>query len=476
MWYVKMVTGRGSRWIWSECLAMMLIIALSAVILVNAANARANALTPGVREANYVEIVPPKYDDAGVFSEGMAVAGGYRFGYIDMTGREVAPPKYTNVDDFNEGMAWVGFVNGKYGYIDKTGEEVIPLIYDGASAFNEGIAWVKLHGKWGCIDKTGKEVIPLKYDAMGNYSEGLVRVKLNDKWGFISVGRRAITAVAVSQQGWPQEADTVVLAYANLFHDALAAAPLAYKENAPILFADNQGITPATLMEIRRLNPSKIILVGGTAVLSAEIENTLRQSYHQVVRYAGTDRYETAAQIAEAVGSNGAAAVVNGDVYQDAMTISSYAASQGIPILFTKKDALPDVTTNTLASLSVNRTIVTDGTGVVSAEVFGQLPSPTRYAGYDCYETAAVVAGAAALNINLENVYVVTGNDFAEALAAGNLAAHTLSPLIMAGGDAVLPTATENFFRANRDRIQGITIVGEVAANLEGQAAIKYIE
>lgn len=74
--------------------------------------------------------------------------------------------------------------------------------------------------------------------------------------------------------------------------------------------------------------------------------------------------------------------------------------------------------------------------------------------------TAAAVAGAAELNMNLENVYVVTGVDFSDALAEGNLAARTSAPLLMVGEGSGLPPATESFFQANKAKIKGITVVG----------------
>ena len=95
-------------------------------------------------------------------------------------------------------------------------------------------------------------------------------------------------------------------------------------------------------------------------MLSADIENALRQNY-QVTRYAGVDRFETAALIADVVGgTTGTAIVVNGNAFQDALAISSYAANQGIPILFTHRDTLPTATASALSKLNITRTIVAE--------------------------------------------------------------------------------------------------------------------
>ncbi len=146
-------------------------------------------------EGALTEVIPCKYDDAGSFSEGMAVVGIgdweiCKYGYIDTTGKEVVPCKYDEVNDFSEGMAAVrigDYGTGKYGYIDKTGKEVVPCKYDRAYDFSEGMAAVMLNGKRGYIDKTGGEVIPCKYDDVGGFSEGMAWVCVDTgektEWG-----------------------------------------------------------------------------------------------------------------------------------------------------------------------------------------------------------------------------------------------------------------------------------------------------
>jgi hypothetical protein len=89
-----------------------------------------------------------------------------KWGLIDKTGKEIVPPKYDNAGGFKEGLAKVK-LNGKWGFIDKTGKVIVPPKYDDAWSFSEGLAKVKLNGKWGFIDKTGKEIVivfPPKYD------------------------------------------------------------------------------------------------------------------------------------------------------------------------------------------------------------------------------------------------------------------------------------------------------------------------
>ncbi len=54
---------------------------------------------------------------------------GDKWGFIDKTGKNVVNPKFDKVGYFSEGLAWVK-VGGKYGFIDKTGKYVVDLQFD----------------------------------------------------------------------------------------------------------------------------------------------------------------------------------------------------------------------------------------------------------------------------------------------------------------------------------------------------------
>lgn len=62
------------------------------------------------------------------------------------------PFKYDDAGNFSEGLAVVR-LNDDIGFINKSGEIVIPLKYDAAGDFREGLAPVELNGKWGFISR-----------------------------------------------------------------------------------------------------------------------------------------------------------------------------------------------------------------------------------------------------------------------------------------------------------------------------------
>jgi putative cell wall-binding protein/prenyltransferase beta subunit len=282
------------------------------------------------------------------------------------------------------------------------------------------------------------------------------------------------TANEVAAEGWKAGADNVVLVNGYTFADALAAVPLAFKLNAPILLTETNTIPASTREQIQELGPENITLIGGSGVISQTVQEELEKVYgtDNVLRCGGADRYDTAALIAAALGTTGKAVLANGEDghYPDALAISSYAAYQGIPILFTERIALPGPTAQALAAQKVSSTIVAGGSFVVPEEIYNQLPGAVRYGGNDRYATAAAIAEG--LKLNLSRLYVATGLDFADALTAGNLAAHTFSPIIMV--DKGIPEASANFLAGHKEAIPGLVIVGgEGVISAEQESALR---
>lgn len=91
----------------------------------------------------------------------------------------------------------------------------------------------------------------------------------------ISGSNRYETCVRVSEQAFPNGANTVYVVSGTSFPDALCVAPLA--SNGPILLTDPNRLPPEVAAEIRRLKPKKVVIVGGLASVSNTVEAELGQ-------------------------------------------------------------------------------------------------------------------------------------------------------------------------------------------------------
>ncbi len=263
---------------------------------------------------------------------------------------------------------------------------------------------------------------------------------------------RYATAVEISKEGWDQ-ADTVVIARGDNFADALAGAPLAYKLDAPILLTRDKGMEKSVKDEIKRLGATKAIILGGTDALPKFITYQLEGLDLKVKRIYGEDRFETAANIQASLGGDPDKAIVaSGLNFPDALSAASYAAENGYPILFAKKDEIPKATEKALRS--VDGAIVAGGEAVISKKVFGDLPNPKRYAGDNRFGTAASIATE--LNPS-KKVFIVTGMEFADALTGSVLAAKQDAAMLLVKPDEMPGETTEALDKLKADTF---TILG----------------
>ncbi|MEN9804752.1 MAG: hypothetical protein RIS41_1599 [Actinomycetota bacterium] len=92
-----------------------------------------------------------------------------------------------------------------------------------------------------------------------------------------------------------EEAGTVFVATGDKFPDALAAGAAASSYGVPVLLVRPNSIPASTRLLLDRLGPTTIVLAGGTAAISAQVERDLRAlTGANIIRLGGVDRYETA--------------------------------------------------------------------------------------------------------------------------------------------------------------------------------------
>lgn len=110
------------------------------------------------------------------------------------------------------------------------------------------------------------------------------------------------TAVEASRETYDSASDVIIAAGWNS-PDALAAAGLSGVVGAPILLVNDvrDEATGATLGEIALLGAETVHIAGGDAAVSASIETEIAAAGDwELNRFAGVDRFATAAQMAGA--------------------------------------------------------------------------------------------------------------------------------------------------------------------------------
>ncbi|MCA1060814.1 cell wall-binding repeat-containing protein [Rossellomorea aquimaris] len=236
------------------------------------------------------------------------------------------------------------------------------------------------------------------------------------------------TALAIAYRGWFGGTDEILLATGDNFPDALAGAPLAYYKDAPILLTTKDALHETVKEAIYELGIEKVTIIGGTGAISKNVEDDLKNKYGvRTMRISGVDRYETAVAISKKLPQSDTAIVVSGTNFPDALSVASFAAQYGYPILLSEKAKIPSATLD--QSKSYSSSYVIGGTDAINNLVFSKLNKPIRISGQDRYETSVNVVSQ--LNMDTTYLFLATGTKFADALTGSVLAAYWGEPLLL---------------------------------------------
>ena len=237
------------------------------------------------------------------------------------------------------------------------------------------------------------------------------------------------TAARLSRRVFDPGVAAVFVATGEDYPDALAAGPAAAKLGGPVLLTTGGELAAATAAELARLKPGRIVVVGGTSAVSAAVEAELGRYAPSVRRVSGADRYDTAARVSAAFFEPGVAAVyvATGEDYPDALAAGAAAAKKGGPVLLTRKESLPASTAAELRRLRGGAPVVMGGDGVITHLTrwhIGRAARPSqggaaRAVGGDRYETATAATSQVAGESGHQPMFIATGDDYPDALAAG---------------------------------------------------------
>lgn len=253
---------------------------------------------------------------------------------------------------------------------------------------------------------------------------------------------RIETATYISRLEFPVGADVVFVATSWDYADALSTGPNSALEPGPILLTPIATLAAKTAAELTRLQPERIIVVGGYAAVSDAVFDQLGPyASESVTRIAGVDRFGTAAALSQARFPGGADTVyiATGRSYPDALAGGLAAGSESSPVLLTEKAALPATARAEIERLQPSRIVIVGGTGAVSEAVAATLAGLAdvvdRISGADRFATTAEVVQQVVSGT--DTVFVVTGRNFADALTGIPVAAMTASAVLMVDAGAL---------------------------------------
>jgi internalin A len=252
----------------------------------------------------------------------------------------------------------------------------------------------------------------------------------------ISGKNRYDTSANVALSGW-QQSDYAVLAYGEDYPDAVSATPLAKKYDAPVLLTQKDSLPPEIINVIQKLKVKNVIIIGGTGVISVNVENQLELMGINVSRIFGQDRYATAVKIAEQLDDVKKVVVVTNDDYKAALSIAPEAAKMNMPILLITRTGVPNVVQDYMNQhTSISKTFMVDSHSFIDELLQKSFPNVcyiSETPSFDISSWVFFTFDDELSDLNYNKIYAVTGENFADALSASALASKTSSPLFLIG-------------------------------------------
>jgi YVTN family beta-propeller protein len=278
-------------------------------------------------------------------------------------------------------------------------------------------------------------------------NEGAVVTVFGDPVRRTAGASRYETAVKASQQAYPAGSQVLFIATGTNYPDALSAGPAAANVDAPLLLTEPGALPGVVLAEINRLDPDRIIVVGGEGAVSASVFAALQPLAPTVERISGVDRYDTSRKVTEeAFGPGGASDVyiATGRNFPDALSAGAVGASFGRPVLLVDGAAtsVTQDTLDTMTYLGVANVLVAGGVGAVSQAIEDQLSlapvslNVDRLAGTSRYDTSLTI-NQDGFPTSAVRVLIATGLNFPDALAGSAWAGRIQAPLFIVPGTCI---------------------------------------
>lgn len=275
---------------------------------------------------------------------------------------------------------------------------------------------------------------------------------------------RFASSATFSAKSFPAGVNVAYIANGLNFPDALSGAPIAGMNGGPVLLVTATAIPTPIATELKRLQPKKIVVLGGTGAVSSTVQTKLdAYTTGPVERWAGANRFASSAMFSAKSFPVGVsvAYVANGLNFPDALSGAPIAGKTPGPVLLTGATSLPGPIATELKRLQPKSIVVLGGTGMVSTAVQNQLAAYTsgtvdRWAGANRFASSAQFS-AKSYPSGVGVVYVANGLNFPDALSGAPIAGKNKGPVLLTSATSLpAPIITE----LQRLRPKSIIVLG----------------
>ena len=180
------------------------------------------------------------------------------------------------------------------------------------------------------------------------------------------------TAARISAATFASGVPVAYLATGATFPDALAGGAAAARQHGPILLTRPGVLPPATIAELERLKPGRIVVLGGPTVVGDGLLAAVdAYTGGSVTRLFGEDRYATSVAVSAATfaGPVGTVFIATGSAFPDGLAAGPVAGGIGGPLLLVRPGELPASVLAELRRLAPSTVVVIGSSGAVGEAV-----------------------------------------------------------------------------------------------------------
>ena len=203
----------------------------------------------------------------------------------------------------------------------------------------------------------------------------------------LSGSDRHVTAINVSKEVYPDGSDNVILVgeknvdgdLTTDLADGYLASSLANVIDAPVLFVNNNSVGSSLSAELDRLNAKTIYLIGGSAVISDNVKNSLDNDERDVIRLTAsgngystdTGKIGTSITVAKEVKKhksfNSIILAPDKTDLIDSALMSFISAKEGIPIIYSSSSSLSSGISTFLTENNISKVYLVGGSSFYDA-------------------------------------------------------------------------------------------------------------
>jgi putative cell wall-binding protein len=263
----------------------------------------------------------------------------------------------------------------------------------------------------------------------------------------------------------------VFIASGQNFPDALSAGPVAAALDAPLLLTHPEFLIEDLRLELARLSPSELTILGSVSAVSQSVEDELVRAGYNVTRISGIHRFETAVLTSQLVFQTADTVfVAAGENFPDALAGSAAAIKESSPLILVqgKSPAIIPAVASYLSDLRPSKIYVLGGPSVISDEVvaaLGEYGDVERIAGVHRIDTSVQIAKK--FFSSAQSGIVTFGWNFPDALAGSMLASKLGIPIYTSLNECVHRGVINDFRRLG---VNQFYVLGSEAA-LSGRIA-----